>query len=50
LENFFEVEIGIAIEIENTCNTKMFDPDFDSDFDFDRDISRIIGVDAPRNT
>ena len=28
-----EIEIGIAIEIENSCNTYLFDSDFDSDFD-----------------
>jgi hypothetical protein len=42
LENFFEIETGIGIAIENTCNTKMFDSDFDSDFDFDRDISEAV--------
>ena len=33
LVKIIEIEIGIAIEIENCCNAKMFDTDFDSDFD-----------------
>jgi hypothetical protein len=31
----FEIAIGIAIEIENKCNTNTFDPDPASDFDPD---------------
>ena len=32
-----QIEIGIAIEIENSRNPSRFDPDFDSDFDSDFD-------------
>ena len=38
MKTFFE----IAIEIENKCDNKMFDPDPDSDFDPERDISETI--------
>jgi len=26
-EGFIEIEIGIVIEIENSCNTNMFNPE-----------------------
>jgi hypothetical protein len=31
--SFVEIEIGIAIEIEDSCHTKLFESDFDSDCD-----------------
>jgi hypothetical protein len=37
-----EIAIGFAIEIENNCNTSLFDPDPDSDFDFDKIILTAI--------
>jgi hypothetical protein len=42
LKTFFEIAIGIAIEIENKCDKNMFDPDPDSDFDPERDTSETI--------
>ena len=33
------IEIGIAIEIENSDSTNIFDPDFDSDFDPEKNFS-----------
>ena len=33
------IQIEIAIEIENSSRTNIFDPDFDGDFDFEKDFS-----------
>ena len=44
MERIIQIEIGIAIEIENNDCNNMFDSDFDSDFDPEKNISEKINV------